>query len=566
MRVEFEGKQQIYGHHLTVPISPLVPHKDKSIHVGNGDVEESLIIKGDNLYALKSLLPRFVGRIKCVYIDPPYNTGNENWVYNDRVQSPTMCAWFEQNKPVDGEDMVRHDKWMCMMWPRLQLLRQLLSDDGVIFVSIDDNEQHRLRCLMDEIFGENNFIACLPTVMNLKGNNDEFGFAGTHEYTLCWAKDRTQTTIGEFELDDEDLNEWLVDDIGLYKKGATLKATGINAPREKRPNLYFPIYVGPTDDVQVLDNGQQIPDGYEEILPLTNGKPMSWRWSKEAIARESHNVIVERTSKGITLYKKQRPQIGDIPTRKPKSLFYKPEYSSGNGTAEIKMIFGDKVYDYPKPVKLIQDLIALSTNKDSIVLDSFAGSGTTAHAVLALNSEDGGNRKFILVECEDYADSITAERVRRVIAGVPDANGPKYRRLRQGLGGAFTFFTLGNALNVEDLLNGNSLPTYTEMATWVYYLATGHAIDVSLIDDAGNTPFYRETTTERVRDFWLLYRPDVTWLASDASGFNESIAKQVAKSGRESVVYATHGLVPHRQLIEMDITFCKIPFIDTITA
>ena len=281
-------------------------------------------------------------------------------------------------------------------------MHELLSDDGVIFISIDDNEVHNLRLLMDEIFDGSNFIACLPTVMNLKGNNDEFGFAGTHEYTFCWAKDKTLAQIGEFELDEEGLTTWLEDDYGYYKKGANLKSTGVNAPRVKRPNLYYPIFINQNNELTSTEDLSK--DGnYKKLFPITNGEEMSWRWSKEKVSAEFHNIIVERTKSGINLFKKQRPSLGDLPTKKPKSLFYKPEYSSGNGTAVLKQIFGNReVFNNPKPVQLLKDLISLATKQNDIILDSFAGSGTTAHAVLALNKEDGGNRKFILVECEDY--------------------------------------------------------------------------------------------------------------------------------------------------------------------
>ena len=155
--LDFKGKQHIYAHHLTVPYRPLVPDADRSLDPAGAD--DNLIIQGDNLHALKALLPRYAGRVKCIYIDPPYNTGNEGWVYNDRVNSPLMKQWLKENGPVDSEDLERHDKWLCMMCPRLHLLKELLSDDGAIFVSIDDNEQHHLRMLMDEIFGEENFLA-----------------------------------------------------------------------------------------------------------------------------------------------------------------------------------------------------------------------------------------------------------------------------------------------------------------------------------------------------------------------------------------------------------------------
>ncbi len=183
--LDFKGKQHIYAHHLGVAYRPLVPDEARSL---NSDVvDDNLIIHGDNLNALKALLPRYAGRVKCIYIDPPYNTGNEGWVYNDKVNSPLMRAWLTENGPVDGEDLERHDKWLCMMWPRLHLLRELLSDDGVIFVSIDDNEQHHLRMMMDEIFGEDCFLA--EFVWKSRQNRDNRNVTGAsidHEYILCY--------------------------------------------------------------------------------------------------------------------------------------------------------------------------------------------------------------------------------------------------------------------------------------------------------------------------------------------------------------------------------------------
>ena len=239
--LDFKGKQHIYAHHLTVPYRPIVPDESRSCNPSGAD--DNLIIHGDNLHALKALLPRYANRIKCIYIDPPYNTGSQAWVYNDRVNSPLMQEWFAQNSPVDGEDLERHDKWLCMMWSRLHLLRELLSDDGVIFVSIDDHEQHHLRMMMDEIFGAETFIACLAAVLNLKGSRDNRGFTTTHESVLVYEKVARSATLHEVPLRDDDIDDWLQDDVGWYKKGANLKYSGENAPREKRPNLFYPIYV-----------------------------------------------------------------------------------------------------------------------------------------------------------------------------------------------------------------------------------------------------------------------------------------------------------------------------------
>ena len=557
--LDFKGKQFIYGHHLTVPCRTLQIDADKSL-TGKNDpsLNDNLILHGDNLHALKALLPKYAGRIKCIYIDPPYNTGNENWVYNDNVNSPMMQAWLAKHSPIGVEDLERHDKWLCMMWPRLHLLRELLAENGIIFISIDENEVHHLRLLLNEIFGEANFIACLPTVMNLKGNNDEFGFAGTHEYTFAWAKNREFAQIGEFALEDEELASWLEDDYGYYKKGANLKSTGVNAPRISRPNLYYPIFVNSKNELATTENPKM--GNCEEILPITDCKEVSWRWSKQKVSAELHNIIVEKTGSGINLYKKQRPSLGDLPTKKPKSLFYKPEYSSGNGTAVLKQIFDSKVFNNPKPIQLLKDLIGLSTKQDDIILDSFAGSGTAAHAVLALNKEDGGNRKFILIECEEYADTITAERVRRAINGVENA---KDETLRNGLGGSFTYCTLGEPIDEEGMLTGETLPTYEALANYIAYTATGGRAVTPHLPYIAKRKDYGFGETKHIC-FYLIYEPSLAFLESNASALDGARAEQIAKAckekGKKAYVYAPQKFISQKELTDMGITFCQLPY------
>ena len=285
------------------------------------------------------------------------------------------------------------------MYPRLLLAKDLLRDDGVIFISIDDNEQANLKLLCDDVFGEQNCLAQLPTIMNLKGNQDEFGFAGTHEYTLVYAKRKENAQLYEFPLEEDDMGDWDSDAYGAYKQGANLKATGVNAPRAKRPNLWFPIFI--KDEEWSLE----FFEGSEEVYPMTDGKEMSWRWSKEKFKNEPHNVIISNSGSGVSIYKKQRPSIGDLPSKKPKTLFYKPEYSSGNGTNEIKNLFGAKVFSNPKPVELIADLITISCGCDDLVLDFFSGSATSAQAVMRLNAADNGNRKFIMVQLPEQVEN-----------------------------------------------------------------------------------------------------------------------------------------------------------------
>ena len=550
--LNFKGKTFVQNHHLAVKYHQLVPKKDKSL-TDNVSLNDNLILHGDNLKALKALLPTYAGKVKCIYIDPPYNTGNERWVYNDNVNSPMMQEWL--GKVVDREDFTRHDKWLCMMMPRLKLLRELLREDGVIFASIDDNEVHHLRMLMDEVFGEENFVAILPTVMNLKGNQDQFGFAGTHEYTIVFAKHKLVARIKEFKLDDEDLREWEEDEYGYFKKGANLKATGVNAPREKRPNLYFPIFVTNKNDLYITEN-DHLPESSKNkgdiaVWPITDAKEMSWRWSKDRINRETYNIIMQRSGKDISFYKKQRPQLGDLPSKKPKSLFYRPEYSSGNGTAQIKEIFGKKMFNNPKPVDLIKDFIFIVTKKNDLVLDSFAGSGTTAHAVLDLNKEDGGNRKFILVECEGYADKITAERMRRVIKGVPNA---KDEKTRQGLGGTFSYFELGDPIEMESILEGDKLPSFLDLARYVFYTATGEEFEPKKVDEKRN--FIGDSNKYEV---YLFYKPDIEYLKATALTLER--AKGLGPyNDKRRLVFAPSKYLDTDYLLKYRVDYCQLPF------
>lgn len=362
--------------------------------------EMNFLIEGENLAALKLLEKTHRNRIDFIYIDPPYNTGNKDFIYNDSY--------------VDAKDTFRHSKWLSFMEKRLKIARTLLTERGIVFISIDDNELATLRLLCDDIFGDN-FVATLPTIMNLKGNQDQFAFAGTHEYTVVYAKNKTKAVFNHFTIDEEEAtDEWRQDEYGYYKVGANLKSTGVNAPRSKRPNLFFPLFV--TEDNRCLVERESKSD--IEIYPRTDGEDMSWRWSKEKFVKEAHNIIVNRSDNGkVSVYKKQRPAVGDLPTKKPKSLFYKAEYSSGNGTALLKEMFGTKVFSNPKPLQLIEDFVVIGSQKNSTVLDFFAGSGTTGHAVMRLNAQDGGRRRFILVTDNEngICENVTYERLKRAI-------------------------------------------------------------------------------------------------------------------------------------------------------
>jgi len=422
------GKSNLFKLIQAPAYGTLKPDKKNSMDF---DKTENLMIVGENLETLKLLLRPYFGKVKMIYIDPPYNTGRD-FIYRDNFKEP-LRDYLEKTGQIssEGEKLTTnteasgryHSDWLNFMYPRLFLARSLLRDDGVVFVSIDDNEVHNLRKIMDEIFGEENLVAMLPTIMNLKGNQDQFGFAGTHEYTLVFAKNKNLTSIGEFDVSEEELLEWDEDEYGYYKKGAELKATGTNAPREKRPNLFYPIFVTKENAIYVMENNKMPANrknkGDVIVYPITDGKEMSWRWEKKKVREESYNLIVERTTNNsVRIYKKQRPSLGDLPSKKPKSIFYKPEYSSGNGTIQLKEIFGGRIFDNPKPLDLIKDMIKISTSKEDLILDFLAGSGTTGHAVWELNREDGGNRNFILVQLEEEVQSEEVKKEFKTVADI----------------------------------------------------------------------------------------------------------------------------------------------------
>ena len=387
----------------------LRPAREESV---NFDDTENLYIEGDNLDVLKLLQETYLGKIKMIYIDPPYNTGSDFVYKDDFKQSAEEYIEGSGQYDEEGNRLEKnietngrfHTDWLNMIYPRLKLARNLLSDDGVIFISIDDNEQANLKKVCDEIFGEGNFIANLPTVMNLKGNNDEFGFAGTHEYTLVYIKDKNSIEdLYGITLDEEDKKEYnLSDEIGFYKKGATLMRTGEAGAREKRPKGYYPIYVDRNLSRMSLT---RVDKDDIEVYPKTQtGKEMSWRRSPETLQSTLSEFIITGTIENVSFYKKQRLDEVEILGKKPKSIFYKPEYSSGNGTSIIKELFEDRIFDNPKPIELIKDFLSIGSRDDDIILDFFSGSATTAHAVMDLNAEDGGNRKYIMVQLPEETD------------------------------------------------------------------------------------------------------------------------------------------------------------------
>ena len=371
--LDFKGKQFIYGHHLTVPVRTLHTDADKSL---TGDSEpplnDNLIIHGDNLHALKALLPKYAGKIKCIYIDPPYNTGNEGWVYNDNVNSPMMQAWLEKHSPIDVEDLERHDKWLCMMWPRLHLLRELLADNGIIFISIDHNEQHHLRMLMDEIFGAQNIVANFTWWSKYTLSNDSKTVSYQHENILSYAKNLEVCQIGVLPRTPEMDRSYKNPDED--PKGPW-KATPLHAKSGRDEDRYS--------------------------LKFPNG--VTWYCPEGRFPRYTQKRLMELYNEGQLYFgrsEKSQPNkktyLSEVKAGKTVgSLWpYQEVGSTHQANEELASVMGKGVFNNPKSTKLIQRVFQTANlSSNDIVLDSFAGSGTTAHAVLALNKEDGGQPK-----------------------------------------------------------------------------------------------------------------------------------------------------------------------------
>ena len=554
--IRFEGREHVHAHHLSVPHRSLV--YDKSRSMGKQD-DENLIVHGDNLEALKALLPRYGGRVKCIYIDPPYNTGNDNWVYSDNVNSPTMQRWLKSNSKVDGEDMERHDKWLCMMWPRLQLLKELLSNDGVIFISIGNDEQHHLRMMMDEIFGEENRIGIISRLMKSGSNKGDF-FSPNIDYVLVYSKDIHLVDFFRIPLEEDYLKKiYTLTATDGARKGEQYREMGLyQASLEIRKNQRYwiecpdgslAIPPGTTFPGKLLEGGQVQPEKGDGV----------WRWIYKRYEQElqSENIIFKKTNTSSLIdenskksnwnvyskiWAKDRISEGRVPT----DLITK--YENRRSAAELKEL--DISFSYAKPSKLISHLLSFFKEKDFTVLDSFAGSGTTAHAVLALNKEDGGNREFILVECEDYANSITAERVRRVIHGVPDS-----KNFKEPLGGSFAYYELGSTIGVEEMLTGNSLPSYPDLAAYLLYTASGITVGKEL-KKRKNWLFHSTDTT----DYYLIYEPDAKFLEGNEAILNETMINKISKKGRETTVFAADAYVAQKELSKKRITLCRLPY------
>lgn len=545
--LHFKGKTFVQNHHLAVKYHQLVPKKELSL-TDKVSLHDNLIIQGDNLKALKALLPTYAGKVKCIYIDVPYNTGNENWVYNDNVNSPMIQEWL--GKAVDIEDLTRHDKWLCMMMPRLKLL----SEDGVIFISCDDNELANLRVLLNEIFGENNFYSQVIVRANSRGQTYN-QIAKTHEYLIVYTKN-PETELFELEKDSESNDLNLNDEIGAFNI-RELRNRNPKFGKHNRPNLFYPIYINPKSEDKdgfCLVSLTESKEFSEMVEPFNSQmKESCWRWGKDKVTKNvsskptTSNLVAKKKNDGsFGIYEKYRKT-----TYKPKSIWDDNSFLNETGTIELRELGLENQFDFPKPKSLVKQCKALATSEGDIVLDSFAGSGTTAQAVLELNEESGVERNFILVEMESYANELTAERTRRVIKGVKTA---KSELLKKGTGGSFSYFELGDTIEMESLLRGNNLPTYTEFARYLFYTATGDEFNEKAINE--KTGFIGESKNYEV---YLFYKAELDWLKKNALTLElcESLPKF---KNKKRLVFAPAKYVDDHTLLDYQIDFCQLPY------
>lgn len=590
--LNFKGKEFVYNHHLSVPIRPLDMHADKGI--GAPSLDGNLIIQGDNLHALKALLPMYAGKVDCIFIDPPYNTGNEGWAYNDNVNAPMIKEWLAAN-PIGIDDGLRHDKWCAMMWPRLKLLHELLAEDGSFWMTLDENEFHRGKALIDEVFGAENYVATIAWQNKVSPANDAKHFSDDFDYLICAAKQKDLWSITGLERlsgqssyfqnpDNDPRGEW---------NSATYTC---NKSAEERPNLYYPI---------------TNPNTGAEILPK---RTAVWRFSEErhkeleADGRLYWGVNGDAERPRLKLFLKD---AGDIT---PRSVWFYTEVGHTQGAMTKLMQIIDQVdFQTPKPTELLARILRIATgDKDALILDSFAGSGTTAHAVLEANKRDGGNRCFILVEMEDYADRLTAERVRRVINGYDFTGTQKTELLREklswskidkaeklrdqvaaietlhghefdkisksvkddhlivtgekkvadraeGLGGSFTYCTLGDPIELDAILTGESLPEWQGLGRILFHMATSQPLDAGAMDEGR---FY--LGAHAGTHVWLVYKSDLDWLTSPEAALTLSFARGVAETAPDDrhIVFAPARHVSQKMLADqgLPVEFAPLPF------
>lgn len=563
------GKDKVVNHHLDVPFRVL---EEQYTYGDNAD--GNMIIHGDNLDALKALLPRFEGQVKCIYIDPPYNTGNEGWVYNDNVNDPKIRKWLGEVVGREGEDLSRHDKWLCMMYPRLKLLQKLLAEDGAIFISIDDTEYANLKAICDEIFGLNCFVSNVSWQRTYSTRNDSKGIVNEVEHILVYSKTqewqpeklpRTAEMDAKYKNPDNDVSAWRTDN--AFAPGAAT-----------HQGMVYAIQHPFTGQMLYPANGRCWTFGQDLMLEIMRGwcnyelrnlhderqRAVVCGVSDEEIRKDVLAIVLsesleESAKKAQAVYDRgqwprffftkggnggiaRKTYLDNVGGKLPTNLWtYSDTGHTDEAKKEIFALFdGKAVFDTPKPRRLIEYILRIVGGKNAIVLDSFAGSGTTAHAVLNMNKQDGGHRRFILVETEDYAENITAERVRRVITGYGEG-----KKAVEGTGGGFSFYELGAPL----MIDGNLNPDVPEarIREYVYYTET----KLPMLPVSEAEPHLLGVHNRAA--YYFYYLPDAV------TTLNEAFLRTIRTDADSYMIYADINALDEATMKRHHITFKKIP-------
>jgi DNA modification methylase len=551
--LDWIGKKAVVNHHREVPYRLI--HCDGELSAGNPDAG-NLLVQGDNLEALKALLPYYAGKVKCIYIDPPYNTGNEGWVYNDNVNSAEMKAWLGKVVGKETEDLSRHDKWLCMMYPRLRLLRDFLRDDGMIFISIDANELAGLVFLMDEIFGPKNRKTIIANVNNPKGRSDDKYFATAHESLVVYGMEKC--VVGGFEPEHHITKRYnKFDGNGLKYREIDLRKTGDNDRKVDRPNMFYPFYY---DERTAEIRLHQKSSSDVAIYPMkSKAEEGRWRWSADTAS----NKLAQLSARYMP--NKEQWSVFELDYLEGRSLvtpttaWTGKQHNSERGSELLRELgFAKEDFDRPKPIGTIIDILTIATNQDDLILDSFAGSGTTGHAVLSVNSADGGNRRFILIEMDKpIAAKVTAERLKRAINGYDKLGDPKTRV--EGLHSGFRFCSLGAPL-FNDLGDIDVEVTFPDLAAHIFFSETGVPIPHRANENSSFIGTYKEKAV------YLLFSAAEQGIAREAAGnvLTPDVLAQLPPVPEgftgQRVVYGEGCTVSADRLKVEGVTFKQIPY------
>ena len=574
--LEWIGKEKVINHHQDVPYRVLerqYSYDEQGQHAeDNGS--ENMIIHGDNLEALKSLLPRYEGKIQCIYIDPPYNTGNEGWVYNDNVNDPKIKKWLGEVVGKEGEDLSRHDKWLCMMYPRLKLLQKLLADEGVIFISIDDAEYANLKLVCDEIFGSSCFVSNVSWQRTYSTRNDSKGIVNEVEHILVYSKKpdwmpnklpRTDEMNSKYKNPDNDKTLWRTDN--AFAPGAATHQGMVYAIQHPfTGKMLYPsngaCWRYQQDTMLEIMNGwtrYELKDLHDEkerahicgvaaedvrpeVKAIVLADPLE-------IAAENAQRVLERGQWPRFFFTKngkggiaRKTYLENVGGRLPTNLW--PFAETGHtdeAKKEMLAIFdGKATFDTPKPRRLIEFVLRVAGDENTLILDSFAGSGTTAHAVLNMNKADGGNRKFILIEMMDYADSITAERVKRVIQGYGED-----KKAVPGTGGSFSYYELGEPLMIGD--NLNEAVGADKIREYIWFTETKENFQKPNADK----PYYLGSTAQT--GYYFFYEPN------RACVLDYKFLSTITVKADNYVIYADRCAINTDDLQKLKVIFKKIP-------